>query len=158
MRFLAVPALALMALTTTAHAQTALTPKTLAVLAVPLSTSRPAAPRAAPRSSLPPAMYDKPFTGHLIEEYAKSPEELRTICNNNYRALACTRAYLNPDGLPHSCTITYAPAWRLEQVAKVLSFEAIRRHEIGHCHGWKHSEPSPLFHPRPGQHPTTKAA
>src|SRR5262245_34625878 len=34
MRFLAVPALALMALTTTAHAQTALTPKTLAVLDV----------------------------------------------------------------------------------------------------------------------------
>jgi autotransporter passenger strand-loop-strand repeat protein len=34
MRFLAAPALALMALTTTAHAQTALTPKTLAVLDV----------------------------------------------------------------------------------------------------------------------------
>jgi len=35
MRFLAAPALALMALTTTAHVQTALTPKTLAVLDVP---------------------------------------------------------------------------------------------------------------------------
>jgi len=79
MRFLAVPALALMALTTTAHAQTALTPKT------------PAA--------LPPLEYDHPYEGRLT--VTRGDKALMgQLCPKT--ALGCARRYSD------SCSIVIA--------------------------------------------------
>src|SRR5262245_55847129 len=115
MRFLAVPALALMALTTTPAAAIECERKgDLCVIKwhCPANHIHFEGKCWTNQSYqvLPPAIYDKPFTGDLVENYAESIEEIVRECG--VKALACTRRLLYADGSTRACTILYAPAWR----------------------------------------------
>ena len=109
MRFLAVPALALMALTTTADAQTALTPKTLAVL--------------------PPLEYDHPYEGRLTVT-GGDKDLMGQLCPKTAFpvTLGCARRYND------SCSIVIAT----DEIIKAVGWttEIVLRDEIGHCNGW----------------------
>ena len=85
---------------------------------------------------LPPAEYDKPFSGILIEKRARDMNEMGDLCAPNLKAnklLGCS-SLIDP-----FCIIRIAPDDYLKLYA--VSVEAVRRHEIAHCHGWPGSHP-----------------
>jgi hypothetical protein len=106
---LAAPTPALIALTTTAHAQTALTPRTLAVL--------------------PPLEYDIPYNGQLTITRLTSDAEQKEKCpGTDLSALGCTRKWS-----PTQCEI-FIPhnlEHRLEFYG--YSYADYLRHERAHC-------------------------
>ncbi|MBG6143586.1 hypothetical protein IWQ51_001709 [Labrenzia sp. EL_142] len=112
----------------------------VAAAATVFTGSAAARPRR-PRSQLiPPPHYDRPFPGKLIE----IPIHPRQVPNECARRIPDRRqanrfrrggysgcAILSEDGrtctivIPNRHTFRYSP-------------QMVRRHEIGHCNGWKH--------------------
>lgn len=73
---------------------------------------------------MPPAEYDRPYTGSLEIQYA-DPKEVYTKC----KARAC--AVIGKD----RCRIIF-PADTGLLPRKTL--DMLMRHEIAHCNGWRH--------------------
>jgi hypothetical protein len=120
-KFLAAPAIALIALTTTtAHAQTPLNLQLLGVL--------------------PPLEYDYPYQGKLTEIRA-GREEMPEVCPKTAFPIALGAAERLPTG---ECRIIIATDDILRAAGRTL--ETVRQHEHGHCNGWKedHAGARPL--------------
>jgi hypothetical protein len=99
---------AVVSLTTTAHAQTQRNPV------------------------LPPVEFDYPFYGRVIVTRMEKPEEIRAICPNADKRilLGCARIY------PGLCLVYMLPDDQLMMYD--LEPDDVYRHEIGHCNGWVH--------------------
>jgi hypothetical protein len=91
----------------------------------------------------PPAQYDKPFPGRVIENRAIDMEDMAGLCDPHPQAgklLGCSLHFVNPrTGEPRVCYIYIAPDWYLAKFG--LDASQVRRHEIGHCNGWSHKQP-----------------
>jgi hypothetical protein len=100
---------------------------------------------------LPPAEYDKPFNGALVESIAKDMQDMADWCAPHPRAatlMGCAYRVPNLTG-EQRCYIYIAPKWYLDKFR--VTADAIRRHERAHCLGW------PKDHPRNAAPPTAKA-
>jgi len=80
---------------------------------------------------IPPAIYDHPFPGTLIE-WRWTAEQIDWACDRI--TLAC--AYTDFGGDPLVCIINL-PVIGPGGVA-ARTYAILRRHEIAHCNGWKH--------------------
>src|SRR5262245_7410189 len=86
--------------------------------------------------ALPPPEYDKPWEGTLIERVVEDFNELALRCAGHEKEakaghiLGCSQHYGS------TCIISIMPEDMLKQ--RGFMIEAVRRHEIAHCHGWKH--------------------
>jgi hypothetical protein len=89
-----------------------------------------------PTNYLPPAEYDKPFVGELREFIAKDLDELAGICPE-IGAIGCAAGQSDPP----ICVIWLAPDEIIRKFG--LTTEIVRRHEIGHCNGWRHPKIDP---------------
>ena len=81
------------------------------------------------RAPLPPAKFDRPYTGKLTilkpDDYAL----IRVVCSDAADPIACAfRTYDTATGETLSCLILLGP--------KVHDDERALRHEMGHCNGW----------------------
>ena len=79
---------------------------------------------------LPPAEFDRPYTGQFYVTYAGSKADVRDLCKRpaDPYGLACSYA------MGKTCWIIIAPKEDIE--AQGLTMEITMRHEIGHCNGW----------------------
>jgi len=112
-------------------------------------TCEPKPPPMGPRTAgvmnnhiLPPAEFDKPFTGRLIENQIDDMEEMANVCSPNPKAaqaLGCNQRYIHTVTGEVRCYVYYAPAWYMERHG--VTIEAVRRHELAHCMGWPQSHP-----------------
>jgi hypothetical protein len=95
----------------------------------PFQQQLPAAPAMKP-APLPPAEFDRPYTGgQMIVTKWNDYNLLRLICKDDPTAIACSyRVYDSETGKPISCLIMLGPIAHNDP--RVL------RHEIGHCNGW----------------------
>jgi hypothetical protein len=83
--------------------------------------------------ALPPREYSKPWLGEVIEAIAYDREDLDHLCAPQPQKggiLGCAHR------LGSRCVISIAPLELLKQ--RNIMIEAVRRHEIAHCHGWSH--------------------
>jgi hypothetical protein len=97
---------------------------------------RPAMMPVAPLSdiALPPAEYDRAFTGKLNILREDSYAFIQHVCRDTPNAVACSyRTYDSVSGVTISCLIMLGP--------DVWDDERALRHEMAHCNGW------------PGDHP-----
>lgn len=88
------------------------------------------------RCILPPAEYDKPYTGRLILETVPNQEELAKFCGKAYipgLTLGCSQRRAD------SCKIVLVPDAIITMNGWTRAL--MLRHELGHCNGW------------PGDHP-----
>jgi hypothetical protein len=96
------------------------------------------------KTLFPPAQYDKPFPGRVIENRAIDMEDMAGLCAPHPQAgrlLGCSIRYMEGlTGTPRVCFIYIAPDWHLAKSGVIAS--QIRRHEIGHCNGWPQSHPA----------------
>jgi hypothetical protein len=82
-----------------------------------------------PHVALPPAEYDRPYTGKLTVLKEPSYVFLRYVCRDTPNAVACSyRTYDSVSGETISCLIMLGP--------DVWEDERVMRHETGHCNGW----------------------
>jgi hypothetical protein len=78
---------------------------------------------------LPPAEYDRPYTGKLTVLKEDSYLLIRHVCNDTPNPIACSfRTYDTVSGETLSCLILLGP--------KAHDDPRALRHEIGHCNGW----------------------
>ena len=85
---------------------------------------------------LPPVEYDKPFVGTLTESRTKTMQDLADWCAPHphaERLFGCARRFQNSPTERVYCQIFTAPDEQLKNYA--VTYEAVRRHEIGHCNG-----------------------
>jgi len=104
---------------------------------IPLTPKPPQYPMALQERYLPPKEFDRPFDGVLIIKHMIKAD-LQRECRDGIKpgrgaALACTRR--NYDGYG-TCTIWTLTDDELEKAGWDPTI--IRRHELGHCHGWHH--------------------
>jgi hypothetical protein len=93
-----------------------------------------------PTNYLPPLEYDKPFVGRLQEFIVKDRDELAGICPE-IGAIGCAGGKPATESDPPICVIWLAPDEIIRKFG--LTTEIVRRHEIGHCNGWRHSKIDP---------------
>ena len=114
---------------------------------------------------LPPVEYDKPFAGTLIENTARTMQDMADWCalHPPREVLGCAFRFQNSKDEEPRCRIFIAPASELKQ--RGLTVDAVRRHEIGHCNGWPGSHPrslegssKELFDPNPAYRSTPGTA
>ena len=87
------------------------------------------APVPAFKIPLPPAEFDKPFTGHVVVTRWNDYSFVRNICKDAPNAIACTLRTYNPTtGAPIACLIMLGPMAHTDERAL--------RHEMAHCNGW----------------------
>jgi hypothetical protein len=95
---------------------------------------------------LPPPEYDHPYEGQVFVLVVDSQADVRDKCVSTRLqdvALACGgKATLKADPSITICQIVIANKEILE--AHGYTYEAVMRHEIGHCNGW------------PGDHPNAR--
>ena len=83
------------------------------------------------RPELPPAEYDRPYTGHLIEDTYERVDAIRYHClQPESKLIACA---FPAKIVCHIILPSRDLAWR-----RGYRLPDIRRHEIAHCNGWKH--------------------
>jgi hypothetical protein len=117
----------------------------LAAAALLASTIAPAAAVSGANDSLilPPAVYDKPFPGRVIENTAVDMDDMAGLCSPNPKAGIAMGCSIHFDdsltGKPRACYVYFAPDWYLQRFS--VTREAVRRHEIAHCNGWPQSHP-----------------
>ena len=88
--------------------------------------------------ALPPAEYDRPYTGRLTVLKEDSYLLIRHVCNDTPNPVACSfRTYDTVSGETLSCLILLGP--------KVHNDERALRHEIGHCNGWGGDHPGARY-------------
>jgi hypothetical protein len=112
----------LLALASTAHAQTAL------------------------NSVYPPPEYDKPFEGFIINRRLQTEDEMRDVCpltRNMPVAIGCAIRINEGKG----CVIIMVADEVI--LSYRITPEMVRRHEIGHCNGWPSTHPGAIV-VRPG--------
>jgi hypothetical protein len=81
------------------------------------------------RASLPPAKYDRDYSGQLVVTKWNDYSLIRSICKDTKDAVACSYfTYDTASGHPISCLIMLGPV--------VWNDERAFRHERGHCNGW----------------------
>jgi hypothetical protein len=83
--------------------------------------------------ALPPLEYSKPWPGQVIEAIAYDRDDLDRLCAPQPMKggiLGCAHRSGS------YCVISIAPLELLKQ--RDIMIEAVRRHEIAHCHGWSH--------------------
>jgi len=78
---------------------------------------------------LPPAEYDKPFTGKLIIRRFETEEEIAQICKGTSR-VACTARSIDHK----TCYLFIANDDVIRRNRGSYAFTV--RHELGHCNGW----------------------
>lgn len=86
--------------------------------------------------ALPPAIYDHPYAGPVIETIM-SLAEIREFCDAT-DALACVPFPPNFNG--DKCFV-YLPSIGAGGVTQ-REQDLLRRHETGHCNGWPVDHPS----------------
>jgi hypothetical protein len=124
MRFLAAPALALMALTTTAHAQKSFT-------AQPFTAVPPIATEFRNLRLIPPEVYDHEYDKPLELVQVRTEDEVRAACAVPFEwkyAMGCNKRW------SYQCKIIMLADDVLRNMG--MPPEAIYRHERGHCNGW----------------------
>ena len=91
------------------------------------------------RPLLPPLQYDHPFRGKLVVIDELSQEQIDRYCrprnNPNVIPLGCTPTFNATD----TCVIFIRKQSDIEIYSKenpAMTFENIKRHEIGHCNCW----------------------
>lgn len=82
--------------------------------------------------TLPPAIYDHSYDGPVIETIL-SLSEIKDFCNAGLDVLACVPFPPNFSG--DKCFI-YLP--KVSFKVSLQDQMLLRRHEIGHCNGWRH--------------------
>lgn len=83
---------------------------------------------------LPPIQFDHPYTGTLIVERVPAHETDKrcgSVMGIRYFVNACS--FASPDG--RRCRIIF-PAEPNPYTPQFI--DALWRHEIGHCNGWRH--------------------
>jgi len=98
---------------------------------------------------VPPARYDHPYTGLLLEKIAEDPIDLAHRCwpqtgkNISGSAFVSGNSTTGENGSGFDstryCRIIIAPDYVLAQ--RQLTREQVRRHEIAHCNGWAGDHP-----------------
>jgi len=86
---------------------------------------------------LPPPQFDVPYAGKVIE-LRLGWDELETYCHGKF--YACMKDTF----IKHGICIIALPKLGPGGVS-LYTFLRLRRHEIGHCNGWRH----PLAHNHP---------
>lgn len=81
---------------------------------------------------LPPPQFDHAYAGPVIEQIMPA-SEVAKYCSNE-RADACTLFYPNFAG--DKCYIVLPQLGRGGVTPETQTL--LRRHEIGHCNGWRH--------------------
>src|SRR5262249_49689383 len=90
---------------------------------------------------LPPAYYDHPFDGVVIENAITDMADMARVCAPNPLAavaMACASRYTHPSG-ERRCYIYIAPDDYLNRYR--VTIDAVRRHEVAHCNGWPQAHP-----------------
>jgi len=85
-------------------------------------------------TSLPPAEYDKPYTGELTIRRLATEQEIHTICPNygdTSHYTACAKHAVNS---LEKCNIYVVSDLVLKRLS--LNYNVALRHELGHCNGW----------------------
>jgi len=94
---------------------------------------------------LPPAEYDKPYTGELIIKQVATEQDVRDACPG--AAAAFDR---NPQSHATACNYNYGTRCEIiivsDKVFKALglTYAASLRHELGHCNGWSKDHPGKI--------------
>lgn len=83
---------------------------------------------------LPPALFDRPYSGTLIIERVPA-HETQKICGHSgvFRFYTNACAFVSKDG--QHCRVILPEN---EEVYSRVFIERLKRHELGHCNGWKH--------------------
>jgi hypothetical protein len=110
--------------------------------AIPIPPERPALIPAMmpilPRIALPPAEYDRPYTGKLTVLKEDNYVFIRHVCADTPNPIACSfRTYDTVTGETLSCLIMLGP--------DVWDDERALRHEHAHCHGWPGDHPGARY-------------
>jgi hypothetical protein len=84
----------------------------------------------------PPPEYDKPFAGRVIETTVTDMNQMAQFCSPYLWAGSLAGCARRIDET--QCYIFIAPRDYLLKQGLVPS--QVRRHEIGHCNGWRHEE------------------
>lgn len=88
----------------------------------------------------PPAEYDHPFPGELIE-YRVNPGEVARRCSNWLNQKNIFKRFVGYASSKRGCAFPRGDkCWivYIDRPAYGTTPEAVRRHEIGHCNGWRH--------------------
>ena len=78
---------------------------------------------------LPPAEYDKPFTGSLIIRRLEAEEDIERVCKGSSKVACAARV---ADGSACHLFIANDNVLRSHHVPWAF----VLRHELGHCNGW----------------------
>jgi hypothetical protein len=87
--------------------------------------------------AIPPAQYDKPYSGLLIEEIVATDEELKKFCGPATPGFYKHGCAFHPKG-NNWCIVYMLPDETLRE--RGVSLREVLRHETGHCNGWRHEE------------------
>jgi len=82
-------------------------------------------------NTLPPAEFDKPFTGELEIVRIPNMQEMETTCKGSSKQ-ACAARLMNGA----RCTIFMLPDKWMKQHYGKNAIAFMFRHELGHCNGW----------------------
>jgi hypothetical protein len=89
------------------------------------------------KGTLPPAEFDKPYTGNLWIVYFESPEDVFAACHGESKSACISRPKNAPTDQPLlTCTIMMLSDFTYRKQGRNPA--VILRHELGHCNGWMH--------------------
>jgi hypothetical protein len=87
---------------------------------------------------LPPAEYDKPYTGELLIVRVATEQDVQAICKGSSK-YACAAKLPGPNP---RCQIFMLPDKQLRTLLHGDAVAFMLRHELGHCNGWPADHPN----------------
>jgi len=91
---------------------------------------------------IPPAQYDQPFQGTVVEVTVEDIKDMAIACAPNplaATAVACAARVDRPEYAFPRCYINYGPEWYRKR--NRMSLDVVRQQKIAHCNGWPQTHP-----------------